>query len=150
MIRTFGIGPRVKKSVFSGVWDGTFGRTRRQFLGKKKNNALGNMTVFWAVLGSIVDRIVPKRSPGFDNFPMFLRFFHAIFIMLLASETQQQTAHNTHSTQQQTAHNTHNTTQHTTAQHNTSQHATARPSYVVFLMIHDKLLLILATRLSSV
>ena len=97
------------------------------------------MTVFGRFLGPWLTISCQKRSPCFDNFPLFLlfcicpRYFHHVFSLLdynfclfgcfITNTTQYTTTDST----QQTQHTTHNT------------HALPLPISVVFLAIHDKL-----------
>ena len=85
------MGLRVKKCLFLGVWERTFGRKRRRIPGEMlKNSASGKLTVFEPFWSPWLTISCQKRSPCVDNFTLFLGFFfliaHAIFIMFLASK----------------------------------------------------------------
>ena len=69
-----------------GVWDGTFGRKRRQIPGKAYKQCVGKNDRFRTVLGSVVDHIAPKKESVFDisHISCVFVFHHAIFTMFLA------------------------------------------------------------------
>ena len=62
MIRTFGIGLRVKKRLFWAFGIGPPAEIVDKSQGKYENNALGKDR-FGTILGSVVDQIVPRKEP---------------------------------------------------------------------------------------
>ena len=75
MIRTYGLGPRVKKRLFGRFGIGPLAENVGKSQGKCKNNALGQMTVFGPFLVPWMAISCPKRSLCFDIFLMFSVFF---------------------------------------------------------------------------
>ena len=86
MIRTFGIGPRVKKSMFSRLgWD---------LRPKTTTNPCGSVKTMCDVLGSVDGHIVPKSESVFDNFLNVSSFFFLCsFSWCFAVLTPQHTQH---------------------------------------------------------
>ena len=84
MIRTFGLGPRAQKSIFSRLeWDlmsEIVGKTRKMF---KKNNASDKMTVFGRFLGRWLTIPRQKRSPCVENFPIVSKNTSTMFPLRL-------------------------------------------------------------------